>query len=398
MRIVLLGAPGSGKGTQAKMMAEAYRVPQISTGDILRKAVADKTEVGKKVAAMMDAGELVSDRIVIDAVTDQLRSPDSRRGFVLDGFPRTIPQAQELDTRLGWMGRPVQLVLHFLVDNKVLIKRVINRMSCANCGAIYNKQSSPPKKKGVCDQCGSKKLVSRTDDSEKTMRSRLEAYDRDTAPLISYYRAQHKLRSIRANSSMAQIFDAICDVVDTEIRPMEKKIVVIEEPVKIKIKKADPEVADQATTKKKTGKKTAAKKVTKKAAKKTAAKKVTKKAAKKTAAKKVTKKAAKKTAAKKVTKKAPVKKAAKKTIAKKVTKKAPVKKAAKKTAAKKVTKKAPVKKAAKKTIAKKVTKKAPVKKAAKKTIAKKVTKKAPVKKAAKKTAAKKVTKKASKRK
>ena len=327
MRIVLLGAPGSGKGTQAKMMAEAYRVPQISTGDILRKAVADKTEVGKKVAAMMDAGELVSDRIVIDAVTDQLRAPDSRRGFVLDGFPRTIPQAQELDTRLGWMGRPVQLVLHFLVDNKVLIKRVVNRMSCANCGAIYNKQSSPPKKKGVCDQCGSKKLVSRTDDSEKTMRSRLEAYDRDTAPLISYYRAQHKLRSIPASSSMAHIFDAICDVVDTEIRPMEKKIVVIEEPVKIKIKKADPEEADQATTKKKAAKKTTAKKVTKKAAKKTAAKKVTKKApvkkaAKKTTSKKVTKKAAKKTTAKKVTKKAPVKKAAKKTTAKKVTKKA----------------------------------------------------------------------------
>ena len=335
MRIVLLGAPGSGKGTQAKMMAEAYRVPQISTGDILRKAVADKTEVGKKVSAMMDAGELVSDRIVIDAVTDQLRAPDSRRGFVLDGFPRTIPQAQELDTRLGWMGRPVQLVLHFLVDNKVLIKRVVNRMSCANCGAIYNKQSSPPKKKGVCDQCGSKKLVSRTDDSEKTMRSRLEAYDRDTAPLISYYRAQHKLRSIPASSSMAHIFDAICDVVDTEIRPMEKKIVVIEEPVKIKTKKADPEEADQATTKKKAAKKTTSKKVTKKAAKKTTAKKVTKKApvkkaakkaAKKTTSKKVTKKAAKKTAAKKVTKKAPVKKAAKK--------------AAKKTTAKKVTKKA----------------------------------------------------------
>jgi len=386
MRIVLLGAPGSGKGTQAKMMAEAYRVPQISTGDILRKAVADKTEVGKKVAAMMDAGELVSDRIVIDAVTDHLRSPDSRRGFVLDGFPRTIPQAQELDTRLGWMGRPVQLVLHFLVDNKVLIKRVINRMSCANCGAIYNKQSSPPKKKGVCDQCGSKKLVSRTDDSEKTMRSRLEAYDRDTAPLISYYRAQHKLRSIPASSSMAHIFDAICDVVDTEIRPMEKKIVVIEEPVKIKIKKADPEVAGQATTKKKTAKKTAAKKVTKKAAKKTTAKKVTKKATKKTAAKKVTKKTAKKTTAKKVTKKATkktaakkvTKKAAKKTTAKKVTKKA-----TKKTAAKKVTKKT-----AKKTTAKKVTKKA-----TKKTAAKKVTKKA-----TKKTTAKKVTKKASKRK
>ena len=296
MRIILLGAPGAGKGTQAKFLCEQFGVPQISTGDMLRAAVAAGTELGLQAKSIMDSGGLVSDELIIGLVKDRLEQPDCASGCLFDGFPRTIPQAQELDTRLGWMGRPVQLVLHFLVDNKVLIKRVVNRMSCANCGAIYNKQSSPPKKKGVCDQCGSKKLVSRTDDSEKTMRSRLEAYDQDTAPLISYYRAQHKLRSIPARSSMAHIFDAICDVVDTEIRPMEKKIVVIEEPVKIKIKKADPEVVDQATTKKKTGKKATAKKAP-------------------------VKKAAKKTAAKKVTKKAPVKKAAKKTAAKKVTKK-----------------------------------------------------------------------------
>jgi len=157
MRIVLLGVPGSGKGTQAKLMAEKYRVPQISTGDILRAAVADKTEVGKKVAAVMAAGDLVSDDIVIDAVTDRLRGPESRRGFVLDGFPRNIPQAQELDTRLGWMGRPVQLVLHLAVEEDVIIKRVTGRLTCANCGAIFNKFFSPPAKKGVCDQCGSKK-------------------------------------------------------------------------------------------------------------------------------------------------------------------------------------------------------------------------------------------------
>ena len=124
MRIVLLGFPGSGKGTQAKLMAEKYRVPQISTGDILRAAVADKTEIGKKVAAVMVAGELVSDDIVIDAVTDRLRSAESRRGFVLDGFPRSIPQAQELDTRLGWMSRSLQLALHFSLDNNVVVKLI----------------------------------------------------------------------------------------------------------------------------------------------------------------------------------------------------------------------------------------------------------------------------------
>ncbi len=134
MRIVLLGFPGSGKGTQAKLMAEKYRVPQISTGDILRAAVADKTEIGKKVAAVMAAGELVSDDIVIDAVTDRVRSAESRRGFVLDGFPRSIPQAQELDTRLGWMSRSLQLVLHFALDHDAVVKRITGRLTCSKCG------------------------------------------------------------------------------------------------------------------------------------------------------------------------------------------------------------------------------------------------------------------------
>ncbi|NDA15464.1 MAG: adenylate kinase, partial [Gammaproteobacteria bacterium] len=148
-------------------MAETYRVPQVSTGDLLRKAVAEKTEVGKKIAAILDAGELVSDDIVIDAVTDQVRSPDSRRGFVLDGFPRNIPQAQELDTRLGWMGRPVQLVLHLVLSEDLVVKRITGRMTCNKCGAIYNKHFSPPKKRATCDQCGGKKLTHRSDDNEK---------------------------------------------------------------------------------------------------------------------------------------------------------------------------------------------------------------------------------------
>ena len=226
MRIVLLGAPGSGKGTQAKMMAEKYRVPQISTGDILRMAVADKTEIGKKVAAIMEAGELVSDEIVIDAVTDRLRSPGSRRGFILDGFPRNIPQAQELDTRLGWLGRPLQLVLHLALDRELVVRRITGRLTCSNCGAIYNKYFSPPTKRGTCDKCGANDFAQRADDTEKAVRTRLEAYEQDTAPLITYYKAQHKLRTIEAMADVTGIFAMICEVVDIEIRPLEKKVVV----------------------------------------------------------------------------------------------------------------------------------------------------------------------------
>ena len=358
MRIVLLGVPGSGKGTQAKLMAEKYRVPQISTGDILRAAVADKTEVGKKVAAVMAAGDLVSDDIVIDAVTDRLRGAESRRGFVLDGFPRNIPQAQELDTRLGWMGRPVQLVLHLAVEDDVVVKRVTGRLTCANCGAIFNKFFSPPAKRDVCDQCGSKKLEHRDDDNAKTVRARLASYERDTSPLISYYRAQHKLRTIPASGGTDGIFGAICEVVDTEIRPLDKKVVVLQEsktqmrppaeraetsggsdgePAKAAKKKAAgaSDKKKKKVEKKPVAKKTTKKKVTKKiAAKKKVAKKVTKKVAKKVA-KKTTKKVTKKAASKKTVSK---KKVAK-TAQKKAAKKSPPAKAAKKKATKKTTKK-----------------------------------------------------------
>ena len=354
MRIVLLGVPGSGKGTQAKLMAEKYRVPQISTGDILRAAVADKTEVGKKVAAVMAAGDLVSDDIVIDAVTDRLRGAESRRGFVLDGFPRNIPQAQELDTRLGWLGRPVQLVLHLAVEDDVVIKRVTGRLTCANCGAIFNKFFAPPAKKGVCDHCGSKKLEHRDDDNAKTVRARLESYERDTLPLISYYRAQHKLRTIPASDAANGIFGAICEVVDTEIRPLDKKVVVMQESktqIRPPAERAETSSASdggpaKAPTKKVTGASDKKKKkVEKKPVAKKAAKKVTKKtAAKKKVAKKVAKKAAKKKVTKKITKKVTKKAASKKTVSKKkvvktTRKKSPPAKAAKKKASKKTAKK-----------------------------------------------------------
>ena len=258
----------------------------------------------------------------------------------------------------------MQLVLHLAVEEDVVIKRVTGRLTCANCGAIFNKFFSPPAKKGVCDQCGSKKLEHRDDDNAKTVRARLASYERVTSPLISYYRAQHKLRTIPASGGSDGIFGAICEVVDTEIRPLDKKVVVLQES-KTQIRPpaeraeasggSDGEPAN--TVKKKAAgasdkqkkKKKKKKKVEKKPAAKKAAKKVTKKTvAKKKVAKKVTKKAAKK-AAKKVTKKVTKKAASKKTVSKKKVVKTTQKKTAKKSPPAKAAKKKATKKTAKKT-------------------------------------------------
>ncbi len=228
MRIVLLGVPGSGKGTQAKLMAEKYRVPQISSGELLRQAVTEKTELGKRVASIIASGELVSDGIVIDAVTERLRSNESKRGFVLDGFPRTIPQAQQLDTRLGWMNRPLQLVLYFSLSPAVVKKRTLGRLECAECGASYNRYFSPPAKRGICDHCGSKALAQRPDDNQRAVHARLDAYEQDTAPLITYFKAQHKLRTVEGEGEIQDIFERICEIVDTEIRPLETKVIATE--------------------------------------------------------------------------------------------------------------------------------------------------------------------------
>ena len=228
MRIVLLGAPGCGKGTQAKLMAEKYRVPQISSGELLRQAVSEKTDLGKRVESIMASGELVSDDIATDAVTERLRSNQSKRGFVLDGFPRTIPQAQQLDTRLGWMNRPLQLALYFSLDPAVVVKRTLGRLECAKCGASYNRYFSPPAKRGICEDCGSKELVQRPDDHQHAVRARLDAYDRDTAPLITYFKAQHKLRTVEGEGDIQDIFKRICEIVDTEIRPLETKVIATE--------------------------------------------------------------------------------------------------------------------------------------------------------------------------
>ncbi len=307
MRIVLLGAPGSGKGTQSKLLIEKYKIPQISTGDLLRAAVAAGTELGKKAKAAMDAGQLVSDDVVLGMIQERLGKPDARAGFILDGFPRNIPQAQALDAMLARMAQPLQLALLVDVDTEVLMKRLTGRRTCSNasCGAIYNIYFSAPKSPGKCDKCGSA-LSHRSDDNENTVRSRLKVYDEQTSPLVSYYKAQGKLRTVRGTGSVNEIFKNVTDIIEVQMRPL-----------------AAAMSAASAAAAKTAG---AAGKATKAAAKKSAA-------AAKTAAKPVAKAAAKKAApAKKpAAKKKPVPKPKKKAAAK-------PKKAVKKTAPKKAKK------------------------------------------------------------
>lgn len=447
MRIVLIGAPGSGKGTQAKKLVGRYGVPQISTGDLLRAAVAAKTPLGLQAKAAMDAGQLVSDQIVLDMIEERMAEPDTHKGFILDGFPRNIPQAQALDEMLKKLGRPLEAAILIDVDFDLLIQRIAGRRTCSSCGQMYNIYTSPPKMDGLCDVCGGK-LHHRADDNEETITNRLRVYELQTTPLIDYYKSQGKQYSAEGTGDIDDILRRLCSIIDGLLASKEKTKIFIDnvesagKTARLKLaakempestaskSSSEPQsapVAQQesstmtAKKKKAVSKKAAArkavtkKKVVKKAvAKKKAVKKkvVKKKAAiKKAAAKKrvvkkkaaVKKKVAKKKVAskKKVAKKKMVKKkaAAKKSVArKKAVKKSTAKKKVvkKKAAAKKkaAVKKKAVKKAVKKKTA--VKKKAsPKKKAVKKKVVskKKAARKAPVKKKAavkkKKAAAKK---------
>ena len=314
MRIVLLGAPGSGKGTQAKLLVEKYKIPQISTGDLLRAAVAAGTELGRKAKSAMDAGQLVSDDVVLGMIQERLSKPDSKAGFILDGFPRNIPQAQALDAMLARVGQPLQLALLVDVDTEILMKRITGRRTCGVCGAIYNIYYSVPKVAGKCDKCNGM-LQHRSDDNEATVRNRLKVYEEQTAPLVSYFKAQGKLRTAKGVGGVNDIFKTVSDIIDAQMRPLAGVTL--------------PPVVGKAATAAKPAAKPKPKAVApaKPAAAKPAAKKPA--AKKKPAVKK--KPAAKKAAPKKkaVAKKKP---AAKKKTAKKA---APKKKAVKKSAPKK---------------------------------------------------------------
>jgi adenylate kinase len=185
MRIVLLGAPGSGKGTQAKLLVEKYGIPQVSTGDLLRAALQAGTPLGLQAKAAMDTGQLVSDEIVLGIIRERLRERDARSGFILDGFPRNISQAQALDQMLLSMGQPLDLALLIDVDFDILLQRMVGRRTCTSCGTLYNMFTNPPKLDGQCDKCGGT-LHHRADDNEETISNRLRVYDTQTRPLVNY--------------------------------------------------------------------------------------------------------------------------------------------------------------------------------------------------------------------
>jgi adenylate kinase len=212
MNLILLGPPGSGKGTQAQKIAEHYHIPQISTGDILRGAVKERTPLGVEAQGYMDRGKLVPDEVVVGIVRERLMAPDCKKGFILDGFPRTLPQAEALDATLGEMKRAIDHVISIEVDNEELLKRLTGRRTCRNCGAMYHVIFNPPAKEGICNVCGGE-LYQRDDDQEETIRARLQVYDEQTAPLIAYYNKKDLLRPIKGVGAIEEIFQNIVKVV-----------------------------------------------------------------------------------------------------------------------------------------------------------------------------------------
>ncbi len=203
-RVVLLGPPGAGKGTQAKLLQDKFGVCQISTGDILRKAVAEQTPLGKEASQYINRGALVPDSVIVDLVAARLQEKDCEKGFILDGFPRTIPQAKSLDAILKQRGIGLNSVLSVQVPQDVVIERLAGRRTCRSCGALSHVTFSPPKKAGICDRCGGE-LYQRDDDREETIAHRLKVYDDQTAPLLDYYRGQGLLREIDGVGAVDEI-------------------------------------------------------------------------------------------------------------------------------------------------------------------------------------------------
>lgn len=215
MNIILLGPPGAGKGTQAKLIEERHGMKQLSTGDMLRAAVAAGTGTGQKAKAIMDRGELVSDDIVVSIIADRLDAPDVKKGFVLDGFPRNTAQAGALDKMLSGKGLKLDAVIEMKVDDEALVARIAGRYTCAKCGKGYHDTFAKPKTPGVCDVCGSTEFIRRADDNEKTVRDRLAIYNKQTAPLVTYYGARGSLKSIDGMADIAQVTRQIEEVLNS---------------------------------------------------------------------------------------------------------------------------------------------------------------------------------------
>ena len=211
MKIIMLGAPGAGKGTQAKQIADKYSIPHISTGDIFRANIKNGTELGKKAKQYMDQGALVPDELTCDLVMDRTQQDDCKNGFVLDGFPRTFPQAEALDAALGKINEKMDYAIDVDVPDENIVNRMSGRRACLNCGATYHLISIPPKVEGICDRCGSE-IVLREDDKPETVQKRLKVYHEQTQPLIDYYKNQGILKSVDGTQPMDEVFKAIVTI------------------------------------------------------------------------------------------------------------------------------------------------------------------------------------------
>ena len=211
MKLIMLGAPGAGKGTQAKKIAEKYNIPHISTGDIFRANIKNGTELGQKAKTYMDQGLLVPDELVVDLVMDRFAQPDCENGYVLDGFPRTIPQAEALDAALEKAGAKIDYAINVEVPDENIIRRMSGRRACVACGATYHLVHIPPKTEGICDTCG-KELILRDDDKPETVQKRLDVYHEQTQPLIDYYTKQGALVEVDGTVDMEDVFNAIVKI------------------------------------------------------------------------------------------------------------------------------------------------------------------------------------------
>lgn len=211
MKIIMLGAPGAGKGTQAKKLAAKYSIPHISTGDIFRANIKNGTELGKKAKTYMDQGALVPDELVVDLVVDRFKNPDCANGYVLDGFPRTIPQAEALEIALKAIGETVDSAINVEVPDEKIINRMSGRRACVGCGATYHIKYNPPKVEDVCDICGDK-LILRDDDKPETVKNRLSVYHDQTQPLIDFYNRKGVMAEVDGTKDMDDVFNAIVNI------------------------------------------------------------------------------------------------------------------------------------------------------------------------------------------
>lgn len=213
MKIIMLGAPGAGKGTQAKMLADKYKIPHVSTGDIFRANIKNGTELGTKAKVYMDQGMLVPDELTCDLVVDRIKQDDCKDGYILDGFPRTIPQAECLDKALDALNDKIDFAVNVEVPDENIIRRMSGRRACLSCGRTYHIVYNPPKEEGICDEC-KKELVLRDDDKPETVEKRLKVYHEQTQPLIDYYRNKGVLAEVDGTRDMQEVFTATTDVLE----------------------------------------------------------------------------------------------------------------------------------------------------------------------------------------